>query len=258
MSLPAQKIFITGASSGIGAALARAYAARGATLGLVGRREDALRALHAELPGIHAWYVADVADAAQVSAAAQAFVEAFGVPDIVIASAGVSAGTLTEERGDLAVFERVLHTNLIGMVATFQPFLLDMRRRRAGHLVGVSSVAGVRGLPGAGAYSASKAAVSRYLESLRVELRRSGVRVTELRPGYIATPMTAVNRYRMPFILPVDVAAQRFIRAIDRQVARTTIPWQMGCVAALMSHLPCWLYDYFASRAGRKPRGLRI
>ncbi|MDP5238621.1 SDR family oxidoreductase [Uliginosibacterium sp. 31-16] len=257
MSAP-QRVFITGASSGIGAALARAYAARGATLGLVARRAEALEALLAGLPGEHGIYVADVTAPEQLAVAARQFIERFGLPDVVIANAGVSAGTLTEEQGDLAVFERVLRTNLLGMVATFQPFIMAMRRAHAGQLVGISSVAGVRGLPGAGAYSASKAAVSRYLESLRVELRGSGVRVSEIRPGYIRTPMTAVNRYAMPFIIDADDAALRFIRAIEGGAARSTIPWQMGVVARLLAHVPCWLYDIFAARAGRKPRGLTL
>ena len=154
------------------------------------------------------------------------------------------------------MFERILRTNLIGMVASFQPFIREMRRAKRGQLVGISSVAGVRGLPGAGAYSASKAAASRYLESLRVELRGTGVRVTEIRPGYIRTPMTDVNPYRMPFILDADEAAQRFLRAIDRACARATIPWQMAIVARALACVPCWLYDRFAARAGRKPRGL--
>ena len=251
-----QRVFITGASSGIGAALARAWAARGASLGLVGRRREALEALAASLPGEHLVLVADVADAAQMNAAAQSFMSRFGVPDVVVANAGVSAGTLSEEQGDLAVFERILRTNLIGMVASFQPFIREMRRAKRGQLVGISSVAGVRGLPGAGAYSASKAAASRYLESLRVELRGTGVRVTEIRPGYIRTPMTDVNPYRMPFILDADEAAQRFLRAIDRACARATIPWQMAIVARALACVPCWLYDRFAARAGRKPRGL--
>jgi short-subunit dehydrogenase len=251
-----QRVFITGASSGIGAALARAWAARGASLGLVGRRREALEALAASLPGEHLVLVADVADATQMNAAAQSFMTRFGVPDVVVANAGVSAGTLSEEQGDLAVFERILRTNLIGMVASFQPFIREMRRGRRGQLVGISSVAGVRGLPGAGAYSASKAAASRYLESLRVELRGTGVRVTEIRPGYIRTPMTDVNPYRMPFILEADDAAQRFLRAIDRGCARATIPWQMAIVARALACVPCWLYDRFAARAGRKPRGL--
>ncbi len=251
-----QRVFITGASSGIGAALARAWAARGASLGLIGRRREALEALAASLPGEHLVLVADVADAAQMNSAAQSFMSRFGVPDVVVANAGVSAGTLSEEQGDLAVFERILRTNLIGMVASFQPFIREMRRAKRGQLVGISSVAGVRGLPGAGAYSASKAAASRYLESLRVELRGTGVRVTEIRPGYIRTPMTDVNPYRMPFILDADEAAQRFLRAIDRACARATIPWQMAIVARALACVPCWLYDRFAARAGRKPRGL--
>ncbi|MEN3110841.1 SDR family oxidoreductase [Uliginosibacterium paludis] len=250
------KVVITGASSGIGAALARAYATRGATLGLVGRRADALEALRSELPGEHLVMVADVADAEALSGAARDFMNRFGVPDVVIANAGVSAGTLSEERGDLAVFSRILQTNLLGMVATFQPFIVPMRRARHGHLVGISSVAGVRGLPGAGAYSASKAAVSRYLESLRVEMRGTGVAVSEIRPGYIRTPMTDVNGYRMPFIIDADDAAERFIRALERAPARATIPWQMACVAPLLAVLPAWLYDRLAARAGRKPRNL--
>lgn len=258
MSAAGRKIFLTGASSGIGAALARAYAARGATLALLGRRDEALQALRAELPGEHFCYVADVADEQALTEAARDFMARVGVPDLVIANAGVSAGTLTEERGDLAVFERVLRTNLLGMVATFQPFVVPMRRERRGQLVGISSVAGVRGLPGAGAYSASKAAVSRYLESLRVELRGTGVRVSEIRPGYIRTPMTDVNTYRMPFIIDADEAAERFIRAIERAPARATIPWPMAVVARLLAALPCWLYDRLAARAGRKPRGLKL
>ena len=258
MSVVPLRVFITGASSGIGAALARAYAARGATLGLVARRKDALDAVLAGLPGEHAAYVADVTDADSLASAARRFIECFGLPDVVIANAGVSAGTLTEERGDLAVFERILRTNLLGVAATFQPFILPMRQASAGQLVGISSVAGVRGLPGAGAYSASKAAVSRYLESLRVELRGSGVLVTEIRPGYIRTPMTDVNSYRMPFIMDADDAAEHFVRAVERRCVRVTIPWQMGVVGRLLAHVPCWLFDRLASRAGRKPRGLNL
>jgi short-subunit dehydrogenase len=256
--MTSQRVFITGASSGIGAALARAYAVRGATLGLVARRASELEALQLSLPGEHGVYPADVAEPGQLAVAARAFIERFGLPDVVIANAGVSAGTLTEEQVDLAVFERVLRVNLLGMVATFQPFVMPMRRAHAGQLVGISSVAGVRGLPGAGAYSASKAAVSRYLESLRVELRGTGVRVSEIRPGYIRTPMTDVNTYSMPFIMDVDEAAQAFIRAIDRAAPSTTIPWQMSVVAKLLTIVPDWLYDRIAARAGRKPRGLKL
>ncbi|WP_442770651.1 SDR family oxidoreductase [Zoogloea ramigera] len=250
------RVFITGASSGIGAALARHYAARGATLGLVGRRRDALDALARSLPGEHAVYGLDVAAPAALAEAAADFNGRFGLPDVVIANAGVSVGTLTEEAGDLAAFERVLRTNVLGMVATFQPFVAPMRERGAGRLVGIASVAGIRGLPGAGAYSASKAAVIAYLESLRVELHGSGVKVVTIAPGYIETPMTAVNDYPMPFMLPADEAARRFARAIDAGTGYTVIPWQMGVVAKLLRLLPNLLFDRIFARAGRKPRGL--
>lgn len=250
------RVWITGASSGIGQALAQCYAQRGATLGLVARRADALAQLVANLPGEHACYVADVTQPDTLKLAAGQFCERFGVPDIVIANAGVSVGTLTEEADDFAAFDTVFRTNVLGMVATFRPFVKEMRRRGSGHLVGISSVAGVRGLPGAGAYSASKAAASRYLESLRVELHGTGVRVTDIRPGYIRTPMTAVNPYRMPFMLDVDEAARRFVAAIERGASQTTIPWQMSLVAKLLPFVPNALYDHFASRVKRKPRGI--
>jgi len=252
------RVFITGASSGIGAALARHYAARGAVLGLVARRAEVLDALLATLPGKHAVYPLDVADLAALREAAADFSTRFGVPDVVVANAGVSVGTLTEEADDLAAFERVMRTNVLGMVATFQPFAASMRARGCGRLVGIASVAGIRGLPGAGAYSASKAAVIAYLESLRVEMHGSGVKVVTIAPGYIDTPMTAVNRYPMPFMLPADEAARRFAKAIDAGTGYAVIPWQMGVVAKLMRILPNAIFDRVFARAGRKPRGLPL
>lgn len=251
------RVFLTGASSGIGAALARHYAAAGATLGLAARRQRRLSDLAAALPGAHTCYPLDVADAAALQAAAADFM-AQGCPDIVIANAGVSVGTLAAEAGDLPAFRRVLETNVMGMAQTFQPFIAAMTARGGGRLVGIASVAGIRGLPGAGAYSASKAATIAYLEALRGELRGSGVRVVTLVPGYIATPMTAVNRYPMPFLLAADEAARRFARAIERGASYSVIPWQMGVVAKLMRLLPNPWFDAVFYRAGRKPRGLDL
>jgi short-subunit dehydrogenase len=252
------RVFLTGASSGIGAALARHYARRGAVLGLAARRGDQLSALAAELSAAGAsgvfTYPLDVADADALRAAADDFVNRAGVPDIVVAAAGVSVGTLTEYREDLAAIRRVLETNVYGMAATFSPFIPSMRQRDRGRLVGIASVAGIRGLPGAEAYSASKAAVIAYLESLRVELFASGVKVVTIAPGYIATPMTAHNPYRMPFKLPVDEAARRFARAIERGASYTVIPWQMGVVAKVLRLLPNWLYDRLFANAPHKPR----
>ena len=251
-------VFISGASSGIGAALARHYAQVGATLGLAARRQRQLLELAAELPGSHACYALDVADAAALQAAAADFIARHGCPDIVIANAGVSVGTLADAAGDLPALRRVFEVNLIGMAQTLQPFAAAMKARGSGRLVGIASVAGIRGLPGAGAYSASKAATIAYLEALRGELRGSGVKVVTIAPGYIATPMTAGNPYPMPFLLPADVAARRFARAIERGSSYTVIPWQMGVVAKLLRLLPNPLFDALFARAGRKPRGLDL
>jgi short-subunit dehydrogenase len=252
------RVFLTGASSGIGAALARHYAAAGATLGLAARRQRRLLDLAAELPGRHACYALDVADAAALQAAAADFMARHGCPDIVIANAGVSVGTLAQEAEDLPALRRVFETNVMGMAQTFQPFIAAMKQRGSGRLVGIASVAGIRGLPGAGAYSASKAAAITYLEALRIELRGSGVKVVTIAPGYVATPMTAVNRYPMPFILAPDAAARRFARAIARGSSYAVIPWQMGVAAKLMRLLPNPLFDALFARAGRKTRGLDL
>ena len=251
------KVVITGASSGIGEALAVYYAAKGATLALVARRAEVLAALNERLGGRHACYALDVSDAPALHAAATDFIARFGSPDIIIANAGVSAGTLTECEEDLAVFRRVMDTNVFGMAATFAPFVPAMKaaggERR---LVGIASVAGIRGLPGAEAYSASKAAAISYLESLRLEMRPYGIKVVTIAPGYIETPMTAVNGYTMPFLLPVDRAAGRFAAAITRGTSYAVIPWQMGVVAKILRALPNWLFDRLFTGAPRKPRGL--
>ncbi|MBS1198245.1 MAG: Short-chain dehydrogenase/reductase [Proteobacteria bacterium] len=251
------RVFITGASSGIGEALAVYYAGQGATLGLSARRGDALAALNEKLGGQHAIYALDVTDAPALAIAAADFIARFGVPNIVIANAGISAGTLTECSEDLAVIKRILDTNVFGMAATFAPFIAAMQsaggERR---LVGIASVAGLRGLPGAEAYCASKAAVIAYLESLRLEMKTFGIKVVTIVPGYIATPMTAVNPYRMPFMISAPVAAQRFARAIKYGCSYTVIPWPMDIVAKILRLLPIWLYDRLFLHATRKPRGL--
>ncbi len=253
-----QTVFITGASSGLGQALARHYARQGAVLGLAARRGDALQTLAATLGGAIHCYSLDVTDAMALQAAGRDFMARAGVPDIVIANAGISVGTLTEEADDMTAFARVFDVNVMGAVHTFQPFVAAMRDAGRGRLVGIASVAGVRGLPGAGAYSASKAALRTYLEALRVEMRDSGLRVVCISPGYIATPMTAINPYAMPFLLPADEAARRIARVIAAGQAQAVVPWQMGLVATLMKWLPTGLYDRLAAKAGRKPRHLPL
>ena len=207
-------------------------------------------------PGRVAIYDGDVRDADALARAAADFLARFGAPDIVIANAGVSRGTLTEHAEDLPAFRAVFDTNVLGIVHTFQPFVASMRAARRGTLVGIASVAGFRGLPGAGAYSASKGALISYLESLRAELYGSGVSVVTLCPGYIETPMTAINPYAMPFILRPDVAARRIARVIKARKSFAVVPWQMGLVGSLLKLLPNWLYDWIFSKAKHKPRGL--
>jgi NAD(P)-dependent dehydrogenase (short-subunit alcohol dehydrogenase family) len=247
------KVFITGASSGLGAALARHYGALGAQLGLAGRRleglQDSATGLNARL------YQADVRDADAMRVAAATFLNEVGAPDIVVAAAGISVGTLTEEAADAAVFRAVMDANVLGLVHTFQPFIASMQSN-GGVLCAISSVAGVRGLPGGGAYSASKAAATIYLEALRLELKARGIAVVTVAPGYIDTPMTRVNPYAMPFKLSAHTAAIKVARCITLRRAYTVIPWQMAWVARLLKWLPIPVYDALFEKAPRKPRGL--
>ena len=251
-------VFITGASSGIGASLARHYASQGAQLGLTARRADLLYAVAKSIAQMGAppprVYACDVRDIAALKAAAADFCQSFGAPDIVIANAGVSKGTLTSEGDDLTVFQDVFDINVMGMVNTFHVFVGVMTARKTGTLVGIASVAGFRGIPGGGAYSASKAACIRYCESLRVELKLSGVSVVTICPGYIRTPMTAVNKFKMPFLIDVDEAVIRFARAINAKTSFAVIPWTMGIAARVLRLIPNWLYDLIFSKMPRKPR----
>lgn len=265
-------VVISGASSGIGLALARHYLQSGAQVAAFARRAGLLAQLASEFPEQVSVYALDVRDAVAVQHAAADFIARVGVPHIVIANAGVSVGTLTEFAEDSEAFQQVMDINVLGMVKTFQPFIAAMRDaasavcspqtrggKRENHftLVGIASVAGFRGLPGAGAYSASKAAAISYLESLRVELRGTGIKVTTICPGYIRTPMTTHNPYPMPFMLDADVAAARMARAIKRQTSFTVIPWQMGVVGALLKVLPRCLYDLLFANAPHKPRKIQ-
>lgn len=253
------KVFITGASSGLGRELALAYAKQGAALALVARRGEELENLRKQLPypERHRCYSVDVTDHAALRVAAEDFLAHHGMVDVVIASAGVSVGTLTEIADDMAVFERVVQTNLMATVATFAPFIPVMKRhaaQRRCRLVGIASVAGIRGLPGAGAYSASKAAVISYCESLRLELKPAGIAVVTIAPGYIDTPMTRVNHYRMPFLMPAADFASKAVKAIQAGRSYLVIPWQMGWVAKLLRLLPNFVYDQLFLRAPRKAR----
>ncbi len=249
--------FITGASSGIGQALAARFAQAGWRLALVARRSADTEAwLQSQGWGAdraHA-YVADVCDAAALRAVAERCIAEQGLPDVVVANAGISVGMDTAVFADLEVMQRTVHTNLLGLAATFHPFLGPMRARGQGTLVGVASVAGIRGLPGHGAYSASKAGAISYCESLRVECRGSGVKVVTIVPGYIDTPLTQGNGYSMPFLMPASAFADRAFEAITRGDSYRVIPWQMGWVAKAMRLMPNAWYDRVFAGRGRKRR----
>ena len=252
------RVFITGASSGLGEALARHYAPLATAIGLAARRQDLLETLALDLPCATATFALDVADSAALEGAAAGFIARFGPPDIVIANAGISIGTHGDELRDIDKLRRVLAVNVTGMAASLAAFAPAMKQAGRGTLVGISSVAGFRGLPGSGAYSASKAAATTWLESLRVELAGSGVSVVTICPGFIDTPMTRVNRYRMPFLLGADEAARRFARAIAAKRRLAVIPWQMAFVGLALRALPAWAYDRLMARAPRKPRDLPL
>ncbi len=250
-------VFITGASSGIGQALAARYAQAGWRLALVARRSAEMQAwAQAQSLGPErvAVYRADVAEPDSIIAAAHACIAAQGLPDVVIACAGVSIGIDSAERADLDVMRNMFALNNVGLAATFHPFLRPMRQRGAGTLVGIASVAAIRGLPGHGGYCASKAGVVAYCESLRGECRRQGVHVVTLLPGYIATPLTAGNSYAMPFLMQPDVFADRAFCAISAGVSYRVIPWQMGFLAKLMRLLPNAVFDKLLDGRGRKAR----
>jgi short-subunit dehydrogenase len=248
------RVVITGASSGIGEALARHYASENVVLGLIARRTLDGKSL----PGQVITYSLDVTDEPALTAAAQDFIGRFGPPDLVIANAGISTGTNSEDPRDIAKLRRVLEVNVAGLAATLAAFAPAMRKAGRGTLAGIASVAGFRGLAGNGAYSASKSAAITWLESLRAELYGSGVSVVCICPGYIDTPMTRVNRFSMPFLLPADEAARRIARAIARKPRLAVIPWQMALVSIGLRAMPGWLYDRIASRAPRKPTDVAV
>jgi short-subunit dehydrogenase len=250
-------VFITGASSGIGQALAARFHAAGWRLALVARRDaelrDWARAQGLLEPAVQV-YRADVRDVAAITATGHACIERQGLPQVVIANAGISSGIDSAHIEDLDVLRATLETNNLGLAATFQPFIEPMRQRRGGTLVGIASVAGIRGLPGHAAYCASKAAVIAYCESLRGECRPFGVRVVTLLPGYIDTPLTQGNPYSMPFLMRADAFAQAALHAIVAGRSYRVIPWQMGVVAKLLRALPNALFDRLLAGRARKPR----
>jgi short-subunit dehydrogenase len=252
------KVFLTGASSGIGAALAVLYARKfgsRAVLGLSGRDARRLAAVAEKLaPATVVTYALDATDTAALANAAQDFLQLHGTPDLVIANAGVSTATEGHRAEDIPVLQDLLAINTVALAATLQPFVEPMKKAERGKLVGIASITGIRGIPGSGGYSASKAAAIAWLEALRVELRGSRVKVVTICPGAIDTPMTQVNNYYMPFLLSAEEGARHVARAIDSGRSFVIIPWQVSFVFHLLHLMPAWLYDALLAKAPRKPR----
>lgn len=257
MTTSSPLVFITGASSGIGRALAASFSDAGYRLALVARRTAEIeswakaRQLSADRYQV---YSADVAQTDSIVAAGAACIAQQGLPDVVIANAGISVGIDTAQREDLDVLAQTFATNNVGLAATFHPFVEAMRKRGSGRLVGIASVAAIRGLPGHGAYCASKAGVVAYCESLRGELHNSGVKVVTLCPGYIDTPLTQGNRYGMPFLMKAEDFAAQALRAIEAGTSYRVIPWQMGVIAKIMRMLPNAVLDRAVQGRARKKR----
>jgi short-subunit dehydrogenase len=250
MPLTDQVVVITGASSGIGQALARALAARRCRVGLVARRADQLAALAGEIEkagGVAAHAPADVADRRQAVAAIREVAGRLGPVDVLIANAGVGAPTVLEPM-NVPDLEKMFRVNVLGVIYAIEAVLPEMLARGKGHLAAVSSVAAYKGLPGESGYTSSKAAVNNFMEGLRIQLRGRGVAVTTVCPGFVKTPMTEVNQFRMPWLLEADEAARRIIRALERKRKVYNFPWQM----ALLMRLTAWLPDWVLARSMQK------
>ncbi len=254
MKVPFRNAVLTGACGGLGQALARRLLTSGAAVALVGLNRPALEALHQLAPERSRIYTPDISDSAAMQAMAHDWLAAHGTPDVVIANAGVAGGYATAEASDLAVFRRMLEINLLGVATTFQPFVETMRASRRGALVGVASLAGWRGLPGNGAYCASKAGLIAYLQSLRAELRGSGVSVSTISPGYLRTALTAGNRFAMPGLLEPDEAARQLLARVARGHEHIVLPRRMAWLARALGLLPTAWHDRLLLAQPRKPR----
>jgi short-subunit dehydrogenase len=246
-SLSDQVAVITGASSGIGLALAKTLGQAGCHVGLIARRRDKLESLAGEIRasgGKAAFAPADVGDRTQVITAVQEIRGQLGPIDLLIANAGVGIPTLLQPM-NVSDVEKTFRVNVLGAVYAIEAVLAEMLERRRGHLVGISSLGAYKGLPGESAYCASKAALNTYLEGLRVQLRDRGIRVTTVCPGFVKTPMTAMNKFPMPGLLTADEAARRIIRAIRTGRKVYNFPWQ----TTLLTKLTRWMPDWLLARA---------
>lgn len=245
-------VFLTGASSGIGEALAVEIAKQGAIIGLLARRENLLKELAAEceaVGGTARVFACDVVDYEKVQAAADALRNEFGRIDIMIANAGIGGNTSGLDVYKPDQVRKVIDINLMGAVNAVYAVLPQMLERKSGQLVAISSLAGFRGLPKSAAYSASKGAMTIFFESIRLDVQSQGVSVTIIQPGFIKTPLTSGRPNKMPFLMELDDAIPLFLRAIEKQKRFAAFPWQLANFVRLGRIFPAWLYDKIASGA---------
>lgn len=245
-------IFLTGASSGIGEALALEMAKRGAILGLVARREKLLEDLVEKCRkfGVQArYFVADVTDAKALAGAAESFRNEFGKIDILIANAGIGGNNAETRNFDAAAVAKVININLLGAVNAVSAVLPAMLENKSGQLVAVSSLAGFRGLPKSAAYSASKAGMTAFFESVRLDVQNRGVSVTIIQPGFIKTPLTSGRENKMPFLMELADSVPHFLGAIEQRKKFAAFPWQLATFVRASQIFPAWLYDRIAGRA---------
>lgn len=245
-------VFLTGASSGIGEALALELAKRGAILGLLARREKLLRDLAAkcERKGIAAReFPCDITDEIAVQDAADELRNEFGEIDILIANAGIGGSAKHAKDLKPQDFRRVVDTNLVGAVNSVSAVLPRMVERGSGQLVAVSSLAGFRGLPKSAAYCASKAGMTAYFESVRLDVQNKGIAVTIIQPGFIKTPLTTGRANKMPFLMELEDSIPYFLRAIEKKKKFAAFPWQLAMLVRAGRVFPAWLYDKIAGGA---------
>jgi short-subunit dehydrogenase len=245
-------VFLTGASSGIGEGLALALAKKGAVLGLVARREELLRELAEKCEkagGVARAYPADVTDPSAVEEAFQAFIHEFSTIDILIANAGIGGNDESTRTYHPPSVKKVVDVNLMGAVNAVHSVLPKMLEQGHGQLVAISSLAGFRGLPRSAAYSASKAALTTFFESIRLDVKDKGIAVTIIQPGFIRTPLTAARANKMPFLMELDDAIPLFVKAIEKKKKFAAFPWQLSTIVRAGKFMPAWMYDRIAGRA---------
>lgn len=251
MTLRGKVAVVTGAASGMGRALCRELAQEGVRLGLIDRNGEGLESLEKELreqATTCSRSVADVSDRQAVRSAIHGLVTELGPVDVLVACAGITGATLVD---DLAIeqTEAILRVNLLGVIYSLDAVLPNMLSRQSGHIVALASLAGCRGMPFAAAYSASKAALMTYLESLRPSLRRRGIAVTTVLPGFVRTPLmtNALIQPSMAMMEP-EVAARHILRAIRKRSRVYAFPWSTSLLLSVLRWLPPWLYDWCMAR----------